>query len=60
MFALKEESYTWRIQDDPTLTRGGCRVETNTSSIDASVERRLGAVIAKVLGDERKEDGYGP
>lgn len=60
VFALKEESYTWRIQDDPTLTRGGCRVETNTSSIDASVERRLGAVIAKVLGDERKEDGYGP
>ena len=49
------EERGWRIQDDPSLTRGGCRVETEVSRIDATVEKRLGAVIANVLGDERRD-----
>ncbi len=49
----------WHIVEDPVLTRGGCRVVTETSQIDASVEQRVAAVIAKVLGEERDgELGY--
>jgi flagellar assembly protein FliH len=43
----------WTIVEDPVLERGGCRVVTDDSQIDARVESRLGAVIASVLGDQR-------
>jgi flagellar assembly protein FliH len=46
-----------QIVADPLQTRGGCRVLTDTSQIDASVEARLNAVIAHVLGGERSSDG---
>jgi len=39
--------------EDPVITRGGCRISSENSSIDAQVETRLGAAIAAVLGDER-------
>ncbi len=45
--------HAWSLVDDPTLTRGGCRVSSDGSSIDATLEQRLGSVIAAVLGDER-------
>ena len=41
------------IAEDPILPRGGCRVTSENSTIDAQVEQRLGAAIAAVLGDER-------
>ncbi|MDQ5910628.1 MAG: Flagellar assembly protein FliH [Pseudomonadota bacterium] len=43
----------WRLIEDQTLSRGGCVVNTDLSRIDATLEKRLGAVIATVLGDER-------
>ncbi len=46
----------WKINADPFLSRGGCRVLTNSSRIDATVETRLNAVIASVLGGERTQD----
>ena len=49
------ESY-WRLMEDPILSRGDCRVMTDTSTIDASVERRLSTIAAKLLGGEREED----
>ncbi len=44
----------WTLVEDPTLTRGGCRVVSETSYIDATVERQLAAVAATLLGDERE------
>ena len=49
----------WKISVDPVLTRGGCRVLTRSSRIDATVETRLNAVIASVLGCERMQDTSG-
>jgi flagellar assembly protein FliH len=43
----------WSITEDSILPRGGCRVTSENSTIDAQVEQRLGAAIAAVLGDER-------
>jgi flagellar assembly protein FliH len=45
-----------QVVDDPVQTRGGCKVLTDTSQIDASVESRLNATIAGVLGGQRKAD----
>ncbi len=45
----------WTLVEDPVITRGGCRISSENSSIDAQVETRLGAAIAAVLGDERTQ-----
>jgi flagellar assembly protein FliH len=47
---------SWSIVEDPLLTRGGCKIDTEVSHVDASVENRLAAVIATVFGSERKRD----
>lgn len=44
------------IVDDPVQSRGGCRVLTDVSQIDATVESRLNAVIASVMGGQRSTD----
>lgn len=51
-----EEEQRWKIVEDPALTRGGCNVESDLSRIDATVDSRLAAVIAQVLGGERNSD----
>ncbi len=46
----------WEIVEDPSLTRGGCRVESGPASVDATLERQLGQLAARLLGDEREEE----
>jgi len=50
------EERSWHIHEDPTLTRGGCRISNATSRIDATLENRINQVVAAVLGGERVED----
>jgi flagellar assembly protein FliH len=60
---LKPESvaHSIRIVEDLTLTRGGARVETDVSVVDASVETRFGAIAAEIFGDAREHGvGDGP
>jgi len=45
---------SWRIIEDPLMTRGGCKVVTNASRIDATVESRISAAIASIMGSERQ------
>ena len=47
----------WGLLEDPSLSAGGCRVHSEYSRIDASVEGRLNAIFAQVLGGERSHDG---
>ncbi len=54
--ALDEMSSAWDIIEEPLITRGGCKVDTETSRIDATIENRLAQVIANVLGDQRVQD----
>lgn len=50
----------WEIVEDPSVQRGGCRIESEHSRIDATVERRLAAIAAQILGGEREcDDGPG-
>lgn len=46
----------WTLVEDPTLSRGGCRVSTDTSQVDATVENRIGAIASQLLGGEREYD----
>jgi flagellar assembly protein FliH len=46
----------WSIVEDPVMTRGGCRVATDTAQIDARLETRIGAVLSSILGDDRARE----
>jgi flagellar assembly protein FliH len=54
--SLDETALAWRIVEDPLITHGGCKVDTEVSHIDATVENRLAAVIATIFGGEREHD----
>jgi flagellar assembly protein FliH len=47
-------AHSIRIVEDLGMSRGGARVETDVSVVDASVEARFGAIAASILGDERE------
>jgi flagellar assembly protein FliH len=49
----------WRLVVDPLAGRGGCKVTTEDSYIDASVNSRLTKLFAQVFGDERVRDDAG-
>lgn len=48
----------WNIVNDVTLSRGGCKVVTEYSQIDATLETRMGKIAAKILGNDRSNDKY--
>ncbi len=54
--SLQNNEQSIQIVEDPVQSRGGCRVLTDTSQIDATVESRLNAVIVNVLGGQRSSD----
>jgi flagellar assembly protein FliH len=49
----------WTIIEDPVMTRGGCRVATDTTQIDARLETRINAVLGAILGEERSAASRG-
>ena len=46
----------WTMVEDPVITRGGLRVTTEASTVDARVESRLDAILSELTGGEREED----
>lgn len=58
-FSLSGDHENWKLVDDPTLMRGDCRVVTDNSRVDATLENRLAAIVAHTLGGEREEDKPG-
>ena len=54
--SVSEEDSSWRIEEDLLMMRGDCRVETESSLIDASIEAKLSAIAARLLGGERGSD----
>jgi flagellar assembly protein FliH len=53
-----DEDRSWKIIEDPVLRRGDCRVVSNTSQIDATLQARLTALLDSVFHAEvaRAED----
>ncbi|PWE43793.1 flagellar assembly protein FliH [Pseudomonas prosekii] len=58
--ALRERhDETWRIVEDEALLPGGCRVETEHSRIDATIETRVARVMDKLF-DQLHEQALHP
>jgi flagellar assembly protein FliH len=51
------ETAPWKIVEELALTRGGCRVESDTSTVEASLEKRLNTILAELMGGSRVTDG---
>jgi flagellar assembly protein FliH len=45
----------WHLVEDPLMARGGCRLTTDNSSIDARFEASVAAALTGLLGDDRTE-----
>ncbi len=45
----------WTIIEEPSLMRGGCKIDTQNSRIDATIEKRLAAAISSVYGEGKEE-----
>ncbi len=56
MYKVADTEQGWQIEEDPVLQRGGCRVVTESSQVDASLESRLNNLIAPLLAGLRSED----
>ncbi|GAB4288058.1 MAG: hypothetical protein Kow0083_00490 [Methylophaga sp.] len=57
--AMEGEDSSRQWIEDPLMTRGGVRLETSDTTVDATVEARLNSVISKLLGEERGETDGG-
>lgn len=57
VFSISDDrEQSWKLIEDPSLTRGGCRIEAENSKIDATIEYRMNQVVASLLGGERDQD----
>lgn len=54
--ALRERhEEEWRILEDESLSPGGCRVESEHSRIDASIETRLAQALKQMFEQQREQ-----
>ncbi len=51
MLAQEYQSDLWRIVEDPQMERGGCRIETAASEIDANMEGRWNRIVNSLGSD---------
>lgn len=56
VYALGDNEVGWNLIEDPVINRGGCKVVTDTSQIDGTLESRLTALIAPLLAGARALD----
>ncbi|GAA6130713.1 flagellar assembly protein FliH [Halopseudomonas sabulinigri] len=59
--ALRERhEETWRLLEDDSLMPGGCRVETEHSQVDATLETRLQQLISQLYEQQREQRAHPP
>lgn len=52
---LADREQCWKLMEDPLIVRGECKVYSQDSIIDASLQKRINLVVTQCLGDERWE-----
>ena len=54
--SLGDTENSCKIIEDPVVSFGGCRISTSTSQIDATIEKQVAAISARIFGGERDAD----
>lgn len=52
----KDTELSWKIFEDPSIQRGGCIISSETSEINAELDKRIQAIVSQLLGGERNDD----
>ena len=55
-YTISDHDQKWQIIEDPVVQRGGCRIHSDTSQVDATLDSRLNSLIAPLLAGERVRD----
>lgn len=58
IYALGDSELGWSLVEDPVINRGGCKVVTETSQVDATLDSRLASLIAPLLAGARSIDEH--
>ncbi|MFT5502537.1 MAG: flagellar assembly protein FliH [Gammaproteobacteria bacterium] len=53
---IGDDEQSWKLIDDAMITRGGCQIKSESSTINLTLEKRLSALAASVMGGEREAD----
>ncbi len=56
IYDVNAKEVGWTIVEDPVMERGGCKVLTDISQVDATLESRLTTLVTQLLGGERTRD----
>lgn len=51
-----EASGNINLEEDPSISRGGCKIESKSSCIDATIEEQLKIITLELIGGSRRSD----
>jgi flagellar assembly protein FliH len=51
-----EDPRNWKLEEDPSLSPGNLRVDSDSSHIDGRIESRLNEIVGAALGTQRSAD----
>lgn len=54
--ATDSENSRWKINEDISIERGGCQVNTQHSRVDASIDKQIAILFSRVAGGQRESD----
>lgn len=54
-YKMGEQEQAWTIIEDPLINRGGCKVITDITQVDATLETRLTQLFAQVFGERQRD-----
>ena len=57
VFNNDEIADNYTLMEDPSIEAGGCKIATEDSSIDATVESQIAQIATNILGSQRIESG---
>ncbi|NOY66543.1 MAG: flagellar assembly protein FliH [Gammaproteobacteria bacterium] len=55
VYKTNDQDTAWDVVEDPLISRGGCKIITPVTEVDATLETRLSQLFAQVFG-ERQQD----
>ena len=54
-YKMGDQDQAWNIVEDPLISRGGCKIITAVTQVDATLETRLTQLFAQVFGERQRD-----
>lgn len=54
-YKMGDQDQAWNIVEDPLISRGGCKIITSVTQVDATLETRLTQLFAQVFGERQRD-----